>query len=75
MKGDNIMYTSHDIQKMISEVKTDPNFLDLLNNSGISGADKAAIAHVLKTGWFETFDRYDSAVCEQFIRLYKTFNK
>ena len=69
------MYTNRDIQKIISEVKDDPNFLDLLDNSNISGADKAAIAHVLKTGWFETFDRYDSAVCEQFIRLYEKFNK
>lgn len=69
------MYTSQNIQKMMSEVRNDPNFLDLLDNSSISRNDKAAIAHVLKNGWFEAFDRYDSAVCEHFIKLYEKFNK
>lgn len=67
------MYTSKDVQNMIEKVATDHKFMRFVSNSGISNADFAAIAHVLKTGWYETFDRYDSAVCEQFIRLYEKY--
>lgn len=69
------MYTSKDIQNMIEKVANDRNFMRFVSNSGISNADFAAIAYVLKTEWHETFDRYDSAVCDHFIRLYEKFNK
>lgn len=68
------MYDNNDIQNMIDTVNKNREafkpFLDHINFT-----DQAAINNVLSSGWVETFDRYDSDVCEQFITAYEKYQK
>lgn len=65
------MYNNDDIQNMIDEVKDNKEFFKAVDQSGICEEDKIAIMDVLDSGWYEDFDRYDSAVCEYFITIYE----
>ena len=63
------MYNNDDIQAMIDKVNQAGIADKILAH--ISEYDKGAVRHVLETGYYETFDRYDSDVCEQFILAYE----
>lgn len=68
------MYNNNDIQDMISKIRRDSDMkkavLDMISNE----RDRAAVRDVLSDGSVERFDRYDSDVCEQFIRAYEKVN-
>lgn len=68
------MYNNNDIQDMISKIRRDSDMkkavLDMISNE----RDRAAVSDVLNDGSVERFDRYDSDVCEQFIRAYEKIN-
>lgn len=63
------MYNYNDIQNMIEKVNNDGTEELILDH--ISDYDKGAVREVLRSGYYETFDRYDSDVCEQFITAYE----
>ena len=63
------MYNYNDIQNMIERVNNDGTADKILRH--IQDYDKGSVRNVLKSGYYETFDRYDSDVCEQFIRAYE----
>ena len=72
------MYSNDDIQEMIERVNNDgtnETIIDVVsayrNYTGGSVIDNDAIREVLRSGYYETFDRYDSDVCEQFIRAFE----
>ena len=66
------MYNSNDIQEMLTKAKTNKDrFFKEIDNSGISALDKESIKSVINDGWYESFDRYDSAVCEYFIDIFE----
>jgi len=68
------MYNNDDIQDMITKAKKDmDSFYKAIDSYGISNSDKNAIKSVINSGWYEDFDRYDSAVCEHFIRIYENW--
>lgn len=66
------LYNNDDIQNMISDCKNNPDtdFAKKVLEHIQSDRDRAAISNVIHSGWYETFDRYDSDVCEQFIKSY-----
>ncbi len=64
------IYSNDDVQDMISEVNKNLKLKEKLLGH-FSGSDLHAMQDVLKDGWYERFDRYDSDVCEQFIKAYK----
>lgn len=70
------MYSNDDVQEMIDRILTDKlfarEFEKQLNKT--NPMDKIAITAVLNEGYYETFDRYDSDVCEQFIEMYESAN-
>lgn len=64
------LYTNNDIQKMMDHVNSN----DTLRKQIISHVhenDGGAVSAVLADGYVERFDRYDSAVCENFIVAYE----
>lgn len=63
------MYNNDDIQGMINDVNKDNTAAKILAH--INEYDRDAVREVLRSGNYETFERYDSAVCEQFIRAYE----
>ena len=64
------IYSNDDIQDMISEVNKNLKLKEKLL-AHFSGSDLHAMQDVLNDGWYERFDRYDSDVCEQFIKAYE----
>ena len=75
----NRLYTYTDIQNMLNELNRDTAkkqaFLCRLGQKSTSLSDKNAIISVIRSGWYEDFCRYDSDVCEQFIRIYEDCSK
>ena len=70
------MYTNDEIQDMIQTAKTyKKQFFEQIDSAEISILDKDAIKNVINEGWYEEFDRYDSAVCEYFIEIFETFQE
>lgn len=67
------MYTNEDIDNMLLVVKGNLTFKKILDDSIYSFGDKEAIKDCIKEGYYERFERYDSAVCEEFITLYEDF--
>ena len=65
------MYNNDDIQKMIERVNNDDTRDLIMDCKCISDFDYRSIDHVLESGCAEDFERYDSDVCEQFIRAYE----
>lgn len=68
------LYGNDDIQAMIETLgnKTyKKEFSAVLKTYGCSSQDKSAILDCLSEGYCERFDRYDSAVCETFVRVYE----
>ncbi len=68
------MYNNDDIQDMIEECNESNELKEAILNN-FSGADKRAMIDVLDDGYYDRFDRYDSDVCEQFIRAYEKESK
>lgn len=69
-------YSSDDIQAMlnfISHHDDRPEYHAFLNYISKNTTDTGAIKHCISEGWYEEFDRYDSDVCEQFIRCFEKF--
>jgi len=71
------MYNNDDIQNMIEAVESNPEpFFNAMNskvvNNTLSFRDAEAMRHVVKEGWYEVFERYDSDVCERFIRIFES---
>lgn len=70
------MYNNDDIQNMLQIAKANKKqFFAQIDNAKISPYDKLAIESVVNDGWYEAFDKYDSAVCEYFIRIFEEFQK
>ena len=70
------MYNNDDIQDMIQEARANKKqFFDQIDSAGISSYDKLAIKRAVNEGYYEAFDRYDSAVCEHFIEIFETFQE
>ena len=67
------MYNYNDIQNMIEKVNAEGTAEQILDH--ITDHDKAAVREVLRSGYYEDFDRYDSDVCEQFILAYEALYK
>lgn len=68
------LYDNDDIQEMLDELKKNDSFREFIQskaNELLSSRDAAAIGYAMKVGYYEVFDRYDSAVCEYFIGLYE----
>ena len=63
------MYNNDDIQEMIERVNADGTVDKILEYVNVY--DQDAVRDVLESGYYETFDRYDSAVCEQFIAAFE----
>ena len=63
-------YSNDDIQDMIEEVNKSARLKENVLNH-FSGSDLFAMRDVLNDGCYERFDRYDSDVCEQFIKAYE----
>ena len=64
------LYLYADIQKMIQELKADEAFKEQII-SKINQMDQGAVRDVISDGSAERFDRYDSAVCENFVAAYE----
>lgn len=64
------IYSNDDIQDMITAVNDDQKLKEKVLGH-FSGNDLHAMQDVLNDGWYERFDRYDSDICEQFIRAYE----
>jgi hypothetical protein len=64
------IYSNDDIQDMITAVNADQKLKEKVL-SHFSGNDLHAMQDVLNDGWYERFDRYDSDICEQFIKAYE----
>lgn len=70
------MYDSEDIQRMLESLQDSSErekFNKLLEKTNFS--DRNAINHCIDECWYETFERYDSDVCEQFISLYEKYKE
>lgn len=63
------MYNTSDIQAMIDKVNNDDKVNEVVDL--ISDEDWQKVSRVLRTGFAEDFDRYDSDVCESFICAYE----
>lgn len=71
------IFDSDDVQLMIEQVNKYKTVRECLFShlKTISAADRGAIKAVLEDGHYERFDRYDSDVCEQFIRAFINVHK
>jgi len=67
-----MLYTNDQVQDMLTQVKNDPKLkAAVLKCFARSPMDQSAVADVISSGWVERFDRYDSAVCDDFIRAWE----
>lgn len=73
------MFSSEEIQEMLDKVN-DSDLIknellnrlnDLCEREYISESDLAAIKDCIEDGLYESFEAYDSDVCEQFISVYE----
>lgn len=70
------MYNNSDIQDMIQTARANKQqFFEWIDSASISQTDKTAIKSVINDGWYEAFDRYDSAVCDHFITIFEGFQE
>ncbi len=65
-----MLYTNNDIQAMIERCYEDVRFGKKVLDGINSREDWSAVQRVISSRSYETFDRYDSDVCEQFITAY-----
>ena len=65
------MYSNDDIQRMIEKCSKNKAFKKKVLEGIEDFTDRRAVESVIEDGWYEYFDRYDSAVCERFIDAYE----
>lgn len=68
------LYDSNDIQNILNRLTNDSAYKEKFMKYAkeyMSGSDYLALGHVISEGWYETFDRYDSDLCEQFLTIYE----
>ena len=65
------MITNDMLQEMINKVNSNDDLKQRILGRIKFDDDHRAIERVLKEGWYEAFDRYDSDVAEKFIRAYQ----
>lgn len=68
------LYDSNDIDAMLSCVSTNDTLkanIKAIALKRYSILDVSQIFHCIECGYSESFDRFDSAVCEEFIRLFE----
>lgn len=68
------MYSNDDIQEMITKCNNDKELKKKVLKE-VPEFDAGAVESVISEGWYEEFDRYDSAVCEHFINAYERATK
>ncbi len=66
-----LVTSNNQLQDMITYVKRNQPAAFFEELEKINDSDKRAIKRVIDEGWYEEFDRYDSDVCEEFIRIYE----
>ena len=64
------MYSNDEVQQMIDKCNSDSDFAVEVLHCIKNDDTRRAISRVLLDGYYETFDNYDSDVCEQFIEAY-----
>ncbi len=64
------LVTNQELQQMIKAVNSNDSLKQAIL-SHFEARDKSAIIDVLRDGYYERFDRYDSAVCEEFITAWE----
>ena len=69
------MYTNEMIQDILNKLKDD-NLLTRFKEKYFDrypslGSDYHACLSVIRAGWYEGFDRYDSEVCEKFLKVWE----
>lgn len=64
------IYDNEDVQKMLNYSHYNGIAKHVFSQEikGYSHADKEAMLYAINEAWYEAFDRYDSAVCDSFIR-------
>ena len=65
------MYNCNDIQNMITACKNDEDLAERVVSHIKDFRDSSAVRSVIREGYYEYFDRYDSDVCEQFISAFE----
>lgn len=65
------MITNEMLQQMIEKANSNDDLRDRILARIKFDEYRRAVARVLKEGWYEGFDRYDSDVAERFIRAYE----
>ena len=65
-----MLYTNDDIQEIIEKCNANNVLRDSIMNQ-LDSRDRMDLADVLSDGWVERFDRYDSALCENFLTAYE----
>ena len=69
------LYNNNDIQQILDYIREDSDRQQLFFMVLPNTKDGSDIKSVIKSGYYEEFNRYDSDVCEQFLQCYeKLFN-
>lgn len=69
------IYNNDDIQNMLVECHNNETLTTNILDQIRSDTDRAAIQRAINEKYYEVFDRYDSDVCERFIRAYENATK
>ena len=68
------MYDSDDIQSILNDLNADEiykqRFMKIAQDK-MSFMDFGAVKYVIRDGFVESFTRFDSDVCEQFLNVYE----
>lgn len=66
-------YNNDDVQKMLNYLhyNTISKAIFINKIKDYSPADKQGMLYAIDEAWYEAFDRYDSAVCDSFIRSFE----
>ena len=67
------LYDNEDVQKMLNYLHYNGIAKHVFSQEikGYSPADKQGMLYAIDEAWYEAFDRYDSAVCDSFIRSFE----
>ena len=68
------MYDSDDLQSILNDLNADEiykkRFMKIAQDK-MSFMDFGAVKYVIRDGFVESFTRFDSDVCEQFLNVYE----
>lgn len=67
------IYDNEDVQKMLNYLhyNTISKAIFINKIKDYNTADKQGMLYAIDEAWYEAFDRYDSAVCDSFIRSFE----